>query len=328
MDGSDGRRGAVSARLGRVGVGQDRRDPDAAGDERTARREWARDGGDEAVRRYYDEVWVYGDPGVHDLREATGMAQDVAARTHHVGYLAADRIPPTERDERPPNNGRDYVLIMLGGGQDGAALARAAAAATVPDGVDLVILTGPQLPESDLRALRRVARRRPPVHVQRFSRHGAAWLENAVAAVTMGGANTVAEILEGDTPALVVPRVTPRAEQLVRARSLAACGALDVLHPASLSPEALTDWIRTAIHSRVDRSGLRLDGFTTVVRRARALLATGRHDIPDVPTDARERVAVLSARGTSVARTSPIPDHLPAAPTHTPTHMRSHDVAS
>lgn len=240
MDGSDGRRGAVSARLGRVGVGQDRRDPDAAGDERTARREWARDGGDEAVRRYYDEVWVYGDPGVHDLREATGMAQDVAARTHHVGYLAADRIPPTERDERPPNNGRDYVLIMLGGGQDGAALARAAAAATVPDGVDLVILTGPQLPESDLRALRRVARRRPPVHVQRFSRHGAAWLENAVAAVTMGGANTVAEILEGDTPALVVPRVTPRAEQLVRARSLAACGALDVLHPASLSPEALT----------------------------------------------------------------------------------------
>src|SRR5207245_9703784 len=61
--------------------------------------------------------------------------------------------------------------------------------------------------------------------------------------VTMGGYNTVYEVLSFDKPALIVPRVTPRQEQLIRAERLQALGLVDVLHPEALSAAALSTWL-------------------------------------------------------------------------------------
>ncbi|WP_425307573.1 glycosyltransferase [Ammonicoccus fulvus] len=245
---------------------------DVLDDVPTTRRQWQADDSDQAIRTLYDEVWVYGDPEVHDLRVTTGMAEDVAGRTHHVGYLAADRMDDEERAHRPATEGRDYVLVMVGGGQDGAQLARAAAAMTPPPGLDLIILTGPQLAENEVRRVRRVAGNRPRVQVMRFSRHGAAWLTGARAAITMGGANTVAEILDTDVPALVVPRVTPRAEQLVRAEALARWGYLSFLRPQAATTAALDAWVREAVTTRSDRTALDRGGVAAATKRARSLL--------------------------------------------------------
>ena len=62
--------------------------------------------------------------------------------------------------------------------------------------------------------------------------------------------------------ALIVPRVEPRREQLIRAERLQALGLVDVLHPADLTSTALSDWLareRTpplAARRRVDLNGL------------------------------------------------------------------------
>src|SRR5205814_7216108 len=61
--------------------------------------------------------------------------------------------------------------------------------------------------------------------------------------VAMGGYNTVYEVLSFEKPALIVPRVTPRQEQLIRAERLQALGLVDVLHPEALSPAALSNWL-------------------------------------------------------------------------------------
>jgi predicted glycosyltransferase len=42
---------------------------------------------------------------------------------------------------------------------------------------------------------------------------------------------------------LIVPRVHPRREQLIRAERMRDLGLLDVLHPDQLSPDALTEWL-------------------------------------------------------------------------------------
>lgn len=244
---------------------------DVLDDPVATRAQWQADGGDAAVRDFYDEVWVYGDRRIHDLRRVTGMAASSAAVTHHLGYLSADRQDTAALAHRPATDGRDYVLVMCGGGQDGAALCARAAAMTPPAGMDLLVLTGPQLEESRLRRVRRAAAGRPGVQVMRFSRHGAAWLTGARAVITMGGANTVAEILDTDVPALVVPRVTPRAEQLVRAEALAAQGHLSVLHPDRLTTGALQDWVDAAVQTRVDRTGIDRGGVSAAVTRARNL---------------------------------------------------------
>jgi predicted glycosyltransferase len=47
----------------------------------------------------------------------------------------------------------------------------------------------------------------------------------------MGGYNTYCEILSFDKPALIVPRVAPRQEQLIRARRAAELGLIDMLLP-------------------------------------------------------------------------------------------------
>jgi predicted glycosyltransferase len=53
----------------------------------------------------------------------------------------------------------------------------------------------------------------------------------ARAVVAMGGYNTYCEILSFDKPALIVPRVVPREEQLLRARRAAELGLIDMLLP-------------------------------------------------------------------------------------------------
>lgn len=237
-----------------------------------AAKEWQRDHGDRAVREFYDEVWVYGDQGIHDLAAAARMAKDVRTKVTHVGYVLAENGPHL-RPPRPvlPGGLSDYALVMVGGGQDGDDLARAAVAAKLPPGLALVVLTGPQMRADVVRELKSTAR--PDTVVSPFSPHASQWLARARAAVTMGGANTVTEILGTDIPSLVVPRVTPRAEQFVRAKALAARRMVDVIEPGSATPSVIAHWLRTHVDVRVDRSGIDLDGVRTARERSIAMLA-------------------------------------------------------
>lgn len=234
--------------------------------------QWRADRGEAAARDLYDEIWVYGDQRVHDLVAACAMSDATAERTRHLGYLAPE---PPDRPGHRPLGETPYVLVTVGGGQDGADLVRAAVQMKVPAGVDVVVLTGPQAGDAHLSATRGAAQGRYDVHVQRFSRHAEDWLRGAAAVIAMGGANTVTELLTSDVPALIVPRVTPRKEQLVRAIALQRHAALDVLVPELLSAERLGDWLRARLGTRIDRSHLRLDGRGQVRERARALVGGG-----------------------------------------------------
>ena len=97
-------------------------------------------------------------------------------------------------------------------------------------------------------------------------------IRGAAALVTMAGYNTVAEALPFGTPMLLVPRETPRTEQLIRSRSLERVGAVDVLRADALDPSQLGAWLAGAVGRRVDRSHLDLDGLTTVSRLAAGLV--------------------------------------------------------
>jgi len=59
------------------------------------------------------------------------------------------------------------------------------------------------------------------------------------AVVTMGGYNTVCEILCQGRPSLVVPRETPRLEQRIRAEMFCRQGLVEFLPWAELSPATL-----------------------------------------------------------------------------------------
>ncbi|MFC7879469.1 glycosyltransferase family protein [Isoptericola sp. NPDC057391] len=234
-------------------------------------REWREQRSTSVIERFFDEVWVYGDARVYDPLTEYALPEHVAAKAVFTGYLGRGRASTTE----PSIDSGPYVLCLVGGGQDGAALAEAFAAAPLPAGHRGVLVTGPYLPEATRDRLHAGAAGRDDLEVHAFVRDVVPLVEGAAAVVTMGGYNSVCELLASGRPGLVVPRTHPRAEQLVRACRLADLGLLDVLVGA-ITPERVGAWLaRTAadVAPRRPEIDVDLDGLARVPELVAGLVA-------------------------------------------------------
>ncbi len=230
-----------------------------------ARREWeALDL--EQVRRCFDELWVYGDPLVHDPVRSGEIPPPLAHLVRHTGYLSRGR--PVRR--RTGSTAIPFVVTMAGGGSDGLDVTLTAARAALPSGLEHLIVTGPQMPKDDRAKVEAAAG--PGTHVVGSVRDALAEIESAAAVVAMGGYNTVCEIMSTTTPALIVPRVQPRREQLIRARGLARHQLLDFCHPDEFTSSVLSAWWLEVAGRQVARNGVNLDGLATTYEYAADLL--------------------------------------------------------
>lgn len=200
-----------------------------------ARRQWHEDRGWATVARLYDAVWVYGDRRVNDVAAECDVPAALAGRVQYTGYLA-----PRPRPRRPG----PHALCLVGGGEDGHALATAFLAAPLPKGWSGTVVTGPFMPALQRRQLERQAAAGAGAHqVVGFVDDVGPLLAQAGAVVAMAGYNTAVELLAAGVPALLVPRERPRAEQLVRARHLSRLGLARMLRQAEATPAAIGRWL-------------------------------------------------------------------------------------
>lgn len=206
----------------------------------TARREWKLSGTTEAIRSYYDAVWVYGDPAVADPVREYGLPPDVAEMVTYTGYLAEGRPtgPPDATTVRILEGG-PFALCVVGGGQDGAPLVRTFLEAPLPEGVRGVAVTGPLMDRAERAELEALASHLPDREVCTFVSEPGWLIRGATSVAAMAGYNTVCELLEAGTPAVLVPRTRPRREQQVRAERLAAMGLVECLLPGQMDPPEL-----------------------------------------------------------------------------------------
>jgi predicted glycosyltransferase len=234
----------------------------------TARREWRMTDCDAVVRKLYDEVWVYGDRRVYDPVAEYRFSHDVAAKVRYTGYLdrhASRRRGRTEdaeslhRMELPA--GRLW-LCLVGGGEDGYRLAEAFARVDFPEDASGAIVAGPFMSHPEMRELRRLAHEGGRLGLLEFVEEPGDLIDQADSVVAMAGYNTTCELLSLRKRALVVPRITTRREQLIRAERMRDLGLLEVLHPDRLSPDALTEWLLAGpaadrpAATRIDMGGL------------------------------------------------------------------------
>ena len=239
---------------------------DVLQDPQTVRNNWSDQANATAIRDYYDAVWIYGDPAVYDPVREYHLFDQVAEKVRYTGYL--DQRPRLEFADSgavqflaDPSPGK-IALCVVGGGHDGMALAEAFVRAELPPGTAGVVLTGLYMPGKTRERLRRMAARRPELRLLEFVPEPAPLMQRADRVIAMGGYSTICEVLSFEKRALIVPRVSPQPEQLIRAERLRDLGVIDMLHPAQLSPRAITDWLARDLgppppsRSRIDFGGL------------------------------------------------------------------------
>jgi predicted glycosyltransferase len=230
--------------------------------------EWKRNDVLRKIGQYYDKIWVYGPPDFYDPLTGLAVPPAVRARMDFVGFLQRSLPAADDPDHRPSG---DYLLVTTGGGGDGADLIHDVIHAYQQDRTlthKALVVLGPYMPAKKRRKLIRKGAQIPHIQMIEFDNRMEELIAGATGVVAMGGYNTYCEILSFDKPALIVPRVAPREEQLIRARRAAELGLIDMLLPgeaedAKRFAAALKALPNRAPPSKV-RPDLRLDGLAHI----------------------------------------------------------------
>jgi predicted glycosyltransferase len=219
------------------------------------RAHWRTTGAYQLVEETYDRILVFGDRRIGDPVADLGLSPAVAAKTIYCGYLfdaaAGDRATEVRArlgigDEETP-----LVVVTVGGGADGAPLVRAyleTVRSHLGPRVASFVTMGPLLSTAERDELERLAAGLPDVTVVRYVQDLRPYLAAADLVVTMGGYNTICEIVGLGKRAIVVPRERWH-EQVIRAERLARHGVVSVLRAGDLSPAALARAIESMLGS-------------------------------------------------------------------------------
>lgn len=250
------------------------------------RREWARDNTIEVIREYYDRVWVYGDRDVYAVEDEYSIPADIAAKIRYTGYLNPRDEGLSASCSRPQQSpslseimdvpGGSLTLCSIGGGRDGLPLAMSFLESDLPAGSGGVLVTGPLMDGEDRALLNSMVAGRSDMRLIEFVTDPEPLLCCADRVICMGGYNSVCEVLALQKRALIVPRVTPRREQIIRAERFAGLGLLDMLHPDELDGGSISAWMNAGdapvrpAETALDFDGLgRLPSLLDEVRASR-----------------------------------------------------------
>ena len=228
------------------------------------RRAWREEGVYQTLESGYDLILVYGSREIYDVGAEYALPPAVRERVRYCGYLdrtseacTEDVATPTSSRALAPqyawsSSAGPLVVLTAGGGGDGFALMRAYLAgltslASIP--FTSVVLTGPLMNDAEQRELRELAAALPPekVHIESFLPDPLPLLRSANLVVAMAGYNTTCELLALRQRVLLVPRATPRQEQLIRASLLAERGLVQMLHPDLLTPDRLIESVAESL---------------------------------------------------------------------------------
>ncbi|MHB8505184.1 MAG: glycosyltransferase family protein [Acidimicrobiales bacterium] len=233
---------------------------DVLDDAATVRRTWTEQGVYATLEHHYDDIVVYGMRDLYDVAEEYAIACPVAAKLRYSGYLGRT-FPTTAQGSTEP-----YVLGCAGGGGDGRAVLEATLQAASRLGVSAAVVTGPLMDAADRAAVDELAAATPRARVCEFVADPGALVAGALAAVAMGGYNTLCELVSAGVPTVAVPRSWPRQEQAIRTRLFAGRGAVHgIAEPGPGMVEQLTTLVASAWEARrVPAGALDLGGLARV----------------------------------------------------------------
>ena len=199
----------------------------------------------ERVNRYFDHVLVHGDPNFIPFERTFPLARKIAGKIHYTGYV----VDRTGRSRGNATAGRGEVIVSAGGGAVGLALLHdAIEARQLTSAAERTwrILVGTNVPESDY--CETAAFGGDGVVVERARADFTTLLMNCDLSISQGGYNTLMEVLDAGTRAVIVPYAGGfETEQTLRAREMAKLGTFQLVNEDDLSPRAIARAADTAL---------------------------------------------------------------------------------
>lgn len=245
---------------------------------------WKRNGHGEALRRVYDRVLVLGQREIFDPVAEYELTAEVAARVRFCGYLRktveASHVRQVRQSLGLKSSGtRERLLLVTpGGGEDGEGVIEKTLGALeiIRDRtLRTVIVSGPEMAEGRREALRERAAALPATLFLDFSNDLLGLMGAADLVISMGGYNTICEILSLRKRAIVIPRVRPTEEQWLRAERMGPLGLFTVIHPDQVTAEKLAAEIERQLDSHIDESkwaAINLEAQAVINEEVAALL--------------------------------------------------------
>jgi len=200
------------------------------------------------AKAWFDRVLVHGDPRLIPIEASYPEMGELGDKLVYTGYVAQNAVPedadePTDYPLGEGPIGRGEVIVSAGGGAVGLPLLRAALEARALSPLadrTWRLITGPNLPDADFAAL---AWQPPPgCIVERWRPDLPMLLRRCAVSISQAGYNTVMDVLQAGTPAVLVPFAGgSETEQTRRARVLAERGRAVCLDARELSAKILAD---------------------------------------------------------------------------------------
>ncbi len=219
---------------------------------------WRRHHYHDVIARHYDLVLVAGQPEIFDLAREYDFPEATRQKLRYCGYIYRHRLG--YRPHRPAAGTARHLLVTVGGGGDGVRIIETLLLALAQRPSERAplqtrIITGPEMSASDREHLSQLATGQPDITLDDFSTDLEGEIARADLIISMGGYNTVCEVLGAGKRAIVVPRIRPVAEQFMRAQRLADRGLLRWIHPDALTPRALARAIDDALATSPPSTG-------------------------------------------------------------------------
>ena len=221
---------------------------DIMDDAASTQKDWEEKGVYDVLEQYYSEIWVYGNQDFYDPIREYDIPDNISRKIVFTGYIPRRVTKPGEvrevRREQRLEPEEKLVVVTTGGGGDGYAhmdaYLRMLEEWGGPPPFRTVMVTGPFMPKK-MRVEIFNRSRSLAVRSYRFYRRMERLIGAADVVVSMGGYNTVCEILSQGKPSLIIPREQPRREQLIRAEILHERNLADFIPWRRVSPSLLKD---------------------------------------------------------------------------------------
>jgi uncharacterized protein (TIGR00661 family) len=226
---------------------------------------------------------VLGEADIFDPRSEYQFPKSVAEKVSFCGYMRREAGAKSRQEIRKKlqlEATQRLVLVTLGGGEDAfetiTKYLDGAARLTENWPIHSLIIYGPEMKKAHQLELLQASSGNQNITLMEFTNDLMSYLGAADVVVAMGGYNTICEILSLQKKAIVIPRVKPVQEQLMRAERMSERGFFKFIHPDNLTSDGLMSAVKTELDSPQQPAAyLQLNAHHKITECVSELLSAG-----------------------------------------------------